>query len=179
MASEFKYLKFGLVPLSLDHMGKTTAEQVFKSFLSSYDDFQLIDDSQAHAEVFAMAKRYIGSDFRNWLIVNFRNGGGARKELARKIVGFINGRIAGRMVISQIKIDFNRIQNLSIKGEPIGTSIIYDQYDTARNKWLVEDVDFSAIEDRHVFDFFALIGPELAAKFCLSMDGVFYDHKRD
>lgn len=179
MASEFKYLKFGLAPITLDVVGKGNAEQVFKSFLASYDNFQLIEDSQAHAEVFAMAKRYIGSNFRNWLIVNFRNGGGARKELARKIVGFINGRIAGRMVISQIKIDFNRIQNLSVKGDPIVSSIIYDEYDTARNKWLVEDVDFSNVEDRHMYDFFALIGPELTAKFCLSMDGIFYDHKRN
>lgn len=179
MASEFKYLKFGLVPVSLDHVGKTNAEQVFKSFLASFDNFQLISDAQAHTEIFAMAKRYIGSDFRNWLIVNFRNGGGARKELARKIVGFINGRIAGRMVIAQIKLDFNRIQNLSIKGEPINTPIIYDAYDDVRNKWCVEDVDFSTVEDRHMYDFFALIGPQLAAKLCLSLDGIFYDHKRD
>lgn len=179
MASEFKYLKFGLAPVSLDIVGKGNAEQVFKSFLAALDTFQLTNSAQAHAEVFAMAKRYIGSDFRNWLIVNFREGGGARKELARKIVGFINGRLAGRMVISQIKIDMNRIQNLSKNGEPIKTSIIYDEYDCARSQWLVEDVDFSKVEQRHMYDFFALIGPELCAKLCLSMDGIFYDHKRD
>lgn len=178
MASEFKYLKFGLAPVALDIVGKGNAEQVFKSFLAALDNFQLIDSSASHTEVFATAKRYIGVNFRNWLIVNFRDGSGARKELVRKIVGFISGRSAGRMVISQIKIDFNRIQNLSINGDPIRTSIVYDEYDAARDKWCVDDVDFSIIEDRHMYDFFALIGPELCAKFCLSMDGIFYDHKR-
>ena len=177
MATEFKYLKFGLVPVSMDAAGKESAEQVFKSFLGALDNFQLTTDSQAHAEVFAVAKRYIGSHFRNWLIVNFRNGGGARKELARKIVGFIDGRLAGRMVISQIKIDLNRIQNMSHNGEAMPQSIVYDEYDCARNKWCVDEVDFSVVDDRHMYDFFALIGPELTAKFCLSMDGVYYDHK--
>ena len=179
MANEFKYLRFGLVPINLDRIGRDAAEQVFKSFLKSLDNFELLDDVQAHEEVFAVARRYFGKNFRNWLIVNFRNGGGARKELARKIAGYIDGRLAGRMVIQQVKIDLNRITHASTKGEAIKTSIIYDEYEESRSSWKVEEVDFSIIEDRHIFDFFALVGPELIAKLCLSMDGVAYDHQRN
>lgn len=175
MATEFKHLKFGLVPTSLDMGAVENSETVAKSFLDSYNGFGLMMDSNSHIEVFQVARRYIGQDFRNWLIVNFRHGAGARKELVRKIVGYVAGRVSGRSVIGQLNIDFNRIQHMSSNGEPIKTSIIYDEYDESRNRYRVEDVDFGIIEDRNFYDFLALIGPELTAKFIMSMDGIFYD----
>lgn len=175
MATEFKHLKFGLVPAALDTSAVENSEAVAKSFLDTYNGFGLMQDINSHIEVFQVMRRYIGQDFRNWLIVNFRNGAGARKELVRKIVGYVDGRLPGRAVIGQLNIDFNRIQHMSANGEPIKTSIIYDEYDESRNKYRVEDIDFKIIEDRHFYDFLALIGPELAAKFIMSMDGIFYD----
>lgn len=175
MATEFKYLKFGLVPVAFDAGTLENSERIIKAFLNSFNAFQLLDDASSHKEIFAVTRRYVGPNFRNWLIVNFRNGGGARKELVRKIVGYIDGRLSGRHVISQLKIDFNRIQNLSHNNETIGTPIIYDSYQESRNQFKVEDVDFSLIEDRHFYDIMALIGPELAAKLCLSLDGIYYD----
>jgi hypothetical protein len=176
MATEFKYLKFGLVPANFDNGILENNERIINSFLKGWGSYQLLGDAQAHAEIFDITRRYIGANFRNWLIVNFRNGGGARKELARKIVGYIAGRFSGTVVINQLNIDFNRIQNMSVKGEPIPTSLIYNAHqDTV--SYQVEDVDFSVVEDRHFYDFMALIGPELAAKFCLSMDGIYYYDK--
>lgn len=174
MASEFKHLKFGLVPSSLDLGAVEANEQIFKSFLKSLGTFNLIDDSESHIEVFAVAKTYIGDNFRNWLIVNFRNGGGARKELVRKIAGYIDGRLPGRSVIGQIKIDLNRISHMS-SGDAIKTAIIYDEYQESRNQYRVEDISFAHVENRHMYDFFALVGPELIAKFCLSLEGIYYD----
>lgn len=175
MATEFKYLKFGLVPATFDNSTLESSERVINSFLGTWSSFSLADDTASHIEIFSIARRYIGGNFRNWLIVNFRDGGGARKELVRKIIGYIDGRLPGRAVVGQVKIDLNRIQNLSKNGDVIRTSIIYDEYQTSRNQFRVEDVDFSIVEDRHFYDWMALIGPELAAKFCLSMDGIYYD----
>jgi len=174
MATEFKYLKFGLVPVDFNDNQLESNERIINSFLANWSSYGLVTDSSAHAEIFAVTKTYIGDDFRNWLIVNFREGGGARKELVRKIVGWIQGKLAGRVVISQLKIDFNRIQHTSVNGEVIRTSIIYDEYSESRNQFKVEDVSFTDIHNRHYYDFMALIGPELAAKFCLSMDGIYY-----
>lgn len=175
MATEFKYLKFGLVPANFDNGILENNERIINSFLASWGQFQLLSDAGAHAEIFGITRRYIGASFRNWLIVNYRNGGGARKELARKIVGYIAGRLPGSVVINQVKIDLNRISNISRAGEVIHTSIIYDEHQENRNNYKVEDIDFSIIEDRHFYDWMALIGPELAAKFCLSLDGIYYD----
>ena len=174
MATEFKYLKFGLVPIDFDSNTLENSERIINSFLSSFNSYNLMDDASAHLEIFSITRRYIGANFKNWLLVNFRDGGGARKELARKIVGYINGKFGGNVVINQLKIDFNRIQGISKNGEVIRTSIIYNEYNESRNQFKVEDVDFSVVEDRHFYDFLALIGPELAAKFCLSMDGIYY-----
>lgn len=175
MATEFKYLKFGLVPANFDNGILENNERIINSFLNSWGAFQLMSESSAHVEIFGITRRYIGSNFRNWLIVNFRNGGGARKELARKIVGYITGSLPGSVVLSQLRIDFSRISGDSHHGETIKTSIIYDDHQENRNNYLVEGVDFSKIEDRHFYDFMALIGPELAAKFCLSLDGIYYE----
>lgn len=174
MATEFKHLKFGLVPVSLTAGAVEANEQIFKSFLDPLGTFQLLDDSDSHTEVFVVAKTYFGDSFRNWLLVNFRNGGGSRKELVRKFVGYVEGRIPGRAVVGQVKIDLNRISHMA-KGETIKTAIIYDEYNEARNAYCVEDVTFANIEQRHMYDFFALLGPELVCKLCLSMDGFYYD----
>lgn len=177
MATEFKYLKFGLVPANFDNGILENNERIINSFLNAWGSYQLMNDAASHSEIFDITRRYIGANFRNWLIVNFRNGGGARKELSRKIVGYIAGRLPGSVVINQLRIDFNRIQNMSKNGEVIHTSIIYDAHDDIRHQYVVEDVDFKIIEDRHFYDFMALIGPELAAKFCLSLDGIYYVNK--
>jgi hypothetical protein len=175
MATEFKYLKFGLVPVDFNAGILEGSERILNSFLKSWAGFKLLEDSVSHTEVFSVTRRYIGPDFRNWLIVNFRHGGGARKELARKIAGYIQGRLSGRHVLSQLKMDFNRLHGISSRGETIRTTIIYDEYSESRNHFKVEDVSFDDIQDHHFYDFMALIGPELAAKFCLSLDGIYYD----
>lgn len=175
MATEFKHLKFGLVPADFDTSTLENTEVIIKSFLASLNDYSLMEDASAHSEVFVAARRYVGKNFRNWLIVNFRAGGGARKELARKIAGWIGGKLAGRVVINQLKIDISSLKSTSVRGDPIKLSIIFNEYDAVRDGFIVENVDFSFIEDRHFYDFIALIGPELAAKFCLSMDGIWYD----
>lgn len=174
MTIEFKYLKFGLVPATFDNGILESNERVIKSFLKSWYSGLLHTDTAAHAEIFGITKRYIGESFRNWLIVNFRNGGGARRELARKITGYITGRLSGSIVITQLKIDLNRIQGMSVNGDSIPQPIIYDSAQSRADRYVVEDVDFSQIEERHFYDLMALLGPELAAKFCLSIDGIIY-----
>lgn len=173
MSKEFKYLKFGLVPADLSSQTLSANNQVLKSFLSTFDGQTLLNETESHKEVFTVARSFIGEDFRNWLIVNFRHGCGARKELARKIVGYCAGRYSGSIVIEQIKIDLNRISFLKDNEAQIKDMIIYDESDMVGIKWRVEDVDFSEVENRHFFDFCALIGPELMAKFCLSLDGIY------
>lgn len=173
MSKEFRHLKFGVVPVTMDSSALEGSTQILKSFLSSYDGFNLIDDTESHKEVFAVTRRYVGTDFRNWLIVNFRNGNGARRELCRKIAGWVAGKYVGRVVVDQIKMDLSKLNYLKPTDTQIKTAILYDDYSESCNKWVVDAVDFSVIEDRHFYDFMALIGPELAAKFTLSLDGIY------
>lgn len=175
MATEFKYLRFGLVPSDFTNSDLENGELVIRSFLKTFNDYQLMTDVAAHSEIFLITRRFVGANFRNWLMVNFRHGGGARKELVRKIAGYINGTLPGSVVINQLKIDINGLRGATSRGEPIRTPIIYNQFNEGRDHFKVENVDFSKIEDRNLYDFLALIGPELAAKFCLSLDGIYYE----
>lgn len=173
MSKEFRYTRFGMVPSELTDAKMDMNEQIFKSYLASATKFDLMSDADIHTEVFSIATQYIGNSFRNWLYVNFRNGNGPRKELVRKIVGYIKGEISGQSVISQLKIDISRINYLK-PGTPLSTPILFDEYNPEKDDFTVQDVNFKNIREDHLFEFFALIGPELTAKFCLSIDGVIY-----
>lgn len=175
MAKEFKHLKFGLVPSTLTGPALENSETIVNAFLAQFQSYELLDDTSAHIEVFVQARKYVGESFRNWLIVNYRHGAGARRELCRVIAGWINGQLSERTVVNQLKMDINALKGISVNGNPIKTSIIYNETEDARADWRVENIDFSIIDDRHFYDWMALIGPELAAKFCLSMDGIYYD----
>ncbi|QDB70268.1 hypothetical protein CF8_0100 [Aeromonas phage CF8] len=174
MAKDFRHARFGLVPIELTDARMEGNEQILKSFLKTFNTFSLLSNADSHAEVFSIAKEYIGDDFRNWCYVNFRMGSGARKELVRKMVGYINGTISFKSINGQLRQDFNKL-NIARPGTQIQVPIIYDEYDPRRDQFKVEGVDFSNIEDRHLYDILAAMGPELTAKFLLSLDGVYYE----
>lgn len=173
MASEFRHVRFGLVPASVDKSTIDGSNQIFKTFLDTFNKFELGSEAGSHLEIFNTAKAYFGKSFRDWLIVNYRDGNGARKELVRKIVGYINGKLSGRTVAGQVNIDLNRISFL-YPGETIKGAIIYDEHESYRNRYIVNELDFSHVENKHLYEVFALLGPVLVAKFCLSLDGIYY-----
>lgn len=173
MSKEFRHTRFGMVPTELTDAKMDMNEQIFKSFLASSNKFDLMSDVDTHTEVFSIAIQYVGTSFRNWLYVNFRNGNGPRKELVRKIVGYINGELSGQQVISQLKIDINRI-NFMKPGIPLSTPILFDEYNPEKDDFKVNEVSFKEIREDHLYEIFALIGPELTAKLCLSINGVVY-----
>lgn len=173
MAKEFRHARFGLVPASFTDQRMEGNEQILKSFLKGVNGFNLINNAESHIEVFTIAKEYIGDDFRSWLYVNYRSGSGARKDLVRAIVGYVNGNLSIRNVTTQMKIDLGKIAYIK-PGKQIQTPIIYDEYDARRDGFTVEDISFNTIQNRNIMDLFAAIGPELTAKFCLSIDGVYY-----
>lgn len=51
MATEFKYLKFGLVPTTFDAATLESSERIIKSFLGSFNAFNLLDDAASHKEI--------------------------------------------------------------------------------------------------------------------------------
>lgn len=171
MSKDFRHAQFGLVPAELTLQRMEACETILKSFLKNVNKLNLLGNVESHQEVFSIAKEYIGEDFKNWLYVNFWNGNGARKELARKIVAYVDGKVSGKAVTSQVRVDINRL-GYHVSGRPTTTPILYDEYDPVRNNFKIENVDFSNIEDRHFYDFIALLGPELTCAFLLSINGV-------
>lgn len=173
MTKEFRHTRFGMVPSELTDAKMDMNEQIFKSYLASATKFDLMSDADTHTEVFSIATQYIGTSFRNWLYVNFRNGNGPRKELVRKIIAYINGDISGQALISQVKMDNARLTFLKPAAQ-INTPILFDEYNPETDNFVVNEVDFKGVREDHLYEFFTLIGPELAAKFCLSVNGVSY-----
>lgn len=174
MAKDFRHARFGLVPLDMTDARMEANEQILKSFLKTFDSVGLLSNAESHAEVFSIASEYIGGDFRNWCFVNFRMGVGARRELIRKIVAYINGKVSFKAITGQLRQDFSRL-NMSKPGTQIQVPVMYNDYDPVRDKFKIEDVDFSNIENRHLYDVLAVMGPELTAKFLMSLDGVYYE----
>lgn len=173
MAKDFRHARFGLVPSDLHDSRMEANELILKAFLNAYNKFELLSNADSHQEVFVVAKEYFGDNFRNWLYVNFRMGIGARRELARKIVGYINGELSARSVTTQVLQDISFLK-LNPPGKQMNTPVLYNEYCPGQDVFKIENVDFSKVENRHLADFFALLGPELTAKFILSIDGVYY-----
>lgn len=172
MAKDFRHARFGLVPSDLTDHRMEANELILKGFLKTFNQFNLLSNADSHQEVFIIAKEYIGDDFRSWLYVNFRNGIGARRELARKIVGYICGTQSGNAVTTQLQQDIGMLK-LTPPGRQATLPILYDERAAAYEDFRIDNVDFTQIENRHLYDIFALLGPEMTAKFILSIDGVY------
>lgn len=171
MSKEFRHLKFGAVPVELTDSQLAANEQILKSFLKNTGIGNFAQNTESHLEVFSIASQYIGGNFRNWMFANFHTGHGARSEFVRKMVGYINGDLSGMTVQNQLKIDNTKL-GYAQPGAAISNPILYHERDFHHDNWTSDQVDFSAVKDRHMYDMFALLGPEGVARLCLSLAGV-------
>lgn len=165
--AEFKRLKFGLVPIGFIQPHINDAEKTFISYLKSCGGTDIQYDVNVTTEIFKLAHKYVGSNFKNWLIANFSNGSGARASLCKAILNWSNGEVSSKAVTSEINRDFSRIDFLNSYQEQLEVPYIYK-----KDGQLNTNVSFDKITDRNFYEFLALIGPELTAHFCLSLNGV-------
>lgn len=171
VSKEFRRLRFGLVPVDLTDAKIDGSEIILKSFLRNAGMGNLVVSPETHIEVFSIAKQYIGSSFRNWLFANYYNGTGARAEMVRKIVGYINGENSGMAIQNQSKIDSAKL-GYARPNSQINTPVLYSERDFIHQNWVHDSVDFSKVKQEHMYDIFALLGPEGIARLCLSLNGV-------
>lgn len=171
MSKEFRRLRFGMVPVELVDARIDSNEIILKSFLRNAGMGNLVVSPESHIEVFSIAQQYIGTSFRNWLFANYYTGTGARAELVRKIVGYIKGENSGMAIQNQNKIDGAKL-GYARPGTQVGSPILYTEKDFRHLNWVVDQVDFSVVKQEHMFEIFALLGPEGMAQICLSLNGV-------
>lgn len=165
--AEFKRLKFGLVPVGFIQPHINDAETIFISYLKTCGGADIQYDVNATLEIFKLASKYIGPRFKDWLIVNFSNGSGARAALCKAILNWVNGDVSSKAVTSEINRDFSRIDFLDSYQDQLEIPYVYKT-----DGQLDANISFDKITDRNFYDFLALIGPELTAHFCLSLNGV-------
>lgn len=172
MSKKFRHANFGLIPEDMSDSRVGACEVILKAFIRNANQAQLLSNPESHKEIFSIAREYIGDDFRSWLYVNYWDGSGARKELVRKIIAWLEGKVSSRAVTSQLAVDGTRMEYITQSGRPIQTPIIYDEYDRKRNNFEISDVHFDNIKDRHFHDLIAMLGPQQVAVFLLSLNGV-------
>lgn len=172
MPDIYRHLKFGSICASQTQANIIQDQAVLRGFLNSFQSMDLHNSKEAHFEVYNIAKAYIGKNFRHWLLANYHNGSGARKDFVATFVNYVNGKVPGRTVITQLKNDTRRIPYLgnTVNGQ-LQTPIVFDGRSNANEKAYAE-LDFSQVHDYHVYDLFALVGPQLLAQLILSLDGI-------
>lgn len=164
---EYKRLKFGLAPVDFIQPHINDAEKIFISYLKTCGGTDVQYDINATMEIFKLANKYIGPNFRDWLIVNYSNGSGPRASLCKAILSWVNGDVSTKAVTTEIQRDLSRIDFLNSYQEQLEIPYIY------RSAGQLEgNITFDKIIDRNFYDLLALIGPELTAHFCLSLNGV-------
>lgn len=170
MSKLFKQLKFGMAPVTITPAKLAAREQILISYIRTCGSFYAQVDVEATAEIFGIAKEYVGRSFKLWVLANYMGGSGARAPLCRHIAAWVNGQIPGRIVIDSVRRDLDRLNFLNTPQEqvqsPIVSNLDENRYDN--------NTDFSNINDSHFFALLALLGPELTAHFCLSLSGIRY-----
>lgn len=169
MPNEFRYLRFGLVDSSFNDKELEVTERILRSYLRTAASMNMDNHVESAMEVFTLAKQYIGKDFSAWCSANYRNGGGARASLIKIIKLWIAGEVSGKLVISEIKKDVNRIEFLENDEEVLDPAIIYNDREFSN-----VSLKFNDVTDAHFFGLLALLGPELTAIFLLSLNGINY-----
>ena len=170
MRNEYRRLKFGVVPLEWRQPQVDAAEQILLSYLRSSKDFSLQNDVNSSLEIFTFARNYVGKNFKDWLIANFNNGTGTRASLVRRIVAWIDGKVSYKAITSEIRRDFNRIDFLIGPDPQLKTPFVFHNNPNMDDKG--PGLDFSNVDDRHLFEILAVIGPEMTAHFLLSLNGI-------
>lgn len=167
MQNEFRRLKFGLVPADMREPHIESAEQILISYLRTCGAGNLMSDSVSAIEVYSIAKRYIGKNFKNWVLANFNSGVGVRASLARKLVLWADNKTYMKGITGEVRRDLNRLDFLKTSNPQLQTQIIYD--DTPGGS---STIDVSNVTDRLFYEFITGMGPELTAHFLLSLNGI-------
>lgn len=166
MHNEFRYLKYGLVPIDLDDKTLDRNEQILISYLRTAASFQLLLDTESSLEVFEIAKSYIGKNFANWLTANYRGGHGARALLCKTLLLWEKSKVSDRAILDSVVRDLNHIDFLKKTETGLNNVIGYD------TTFPSSTLDFSKVKDELFFNFIAFLGPEMTAKFLLSLNGI-------
>lgn len=167
MLTKFRQLKFGYTPIDFRQQQTDAAEQILISYIRSAAKFDMLTNVPATLEVFGLAKQYIGPSFREWMIFNFGGGAGMRAAFVRRIHAWIVGTTSARTVTNAVRLDLNRLQFLSDEGQ-LKLPTVFPAIDPTAPTTL----NFNLVEDRHFFEMIAVLGPELTARFLLSLNGI-------
>lgn len=165
----FKRVSFGFVPTGFTNNAMSNAEQILLSYVrSTQSDFNVLTDVESAIEVVEIAKRYFGDNFRDWLIANYSNGSGSRATFCNSVVNWVNKKVSGKAVITEIKRDLNRLNYLDEYQSQSQSNLIVNN----NSDCLYHNTRFDTIEKRHFYSLVALLGPELLAHLCLSISGI-------
>lgn len=166
---EYRRLRFGVVPVSLTDAQIISAERFLISYVRSCSQITVLTEVEPTLEVFQLAKLYIGSSFKHWLIANYSNGSGVRSSFCKAVATWSKGELSDKAVIAEIKRDLNRLSFITENYGQLPAPVIYD-INVDYN--MQEQIGLNNIADKTFFDLLALIGPELTAYLCLSLNGV-------
>lgn len=167
----FRRLRFGTVPFEFTDAQVMKAERFLVGYVRSCQQVAILTDVSATLEVFQLAKAYIGQDFKQWLTVNYNNGSGVRAPLCRAIAAWHHRTLSDRGLLSEVKRDLNRLSFIEGQFGQLAQMEVFNHTPAAPD--VVEEVPrFTTITDKTFFEILALLGPELTAHFCLSMNGV-------
>lgn len=166
---EFRRLRFGTVPSTFTDAQVISAERFLVSYVRSCSQVSILTEIEPTLEVFQLARLYIGSSFKNWLVANYANGSGVRASFCKAIAAWAKGTLSDKAVIAEIKRDLNRLSFINENYGQLPAPIVYEENVNTNEQ---EQIGLTSVTDKTFFDLLALIGPELTAYLCLSLNGV-------
>lgn len=167
----FRRLRFGVGPFDFTEAQVINAERFLISYVRSCQQISVLIEVGPTLEVFQLAKAYIGQNFKQWLEANYNNGSGVRAGLCRAIAAWHHQKLSDKGLIGEVKRDISRLAFINdIYGQLPQPEVF--SADPASCETQPQITTFDGITDKTFFELLALLGPELVAHLCLSLNGV-------
>lgn len=164
--SEFRKVTYGYADSRLMDPTLTAMNSILRAYVKSSQDMEMKIDPASIKEVLELGKKFIGGEFKHWMMANYDHGTGPRTRLVRAIANYLDGGVSVRSLTQAITADEQYVTTTELKFVKGAFNGLVDRRD-------YDDVE-RTIANLKEDDFYRLIegiGPQLFARMIITFNG--------
>ncbi|UVD32086.1 hypothetical protein [Vibrio phage phiKT1028] len=164
--SDFRKVTYGYADSRLMDPTLTVMNGILRAYVKSSQDMEMMIDPGSIKETLELAQKFIGGDFKHWMMANYDHGQGPRARLVRNIVKFLNGDISARTLTQCITADEQYVTTTELKFVKGAFRGVVDRRD-------YDDVErvMAELTDRDFYLLVEGIGPQMLARMLITFNG--------
>ncbi|AGB07230.1 hypothetical protein [Vibrio phage VP4B] len=164
--SDFRKVIYGYADSRLMDPTLTAMNSILRAYVKSAQDMAMRIDPASIQEVLDLANKFVGGDFKHWMMANYDHGLGPRARLIRMIAKYLDGGISDRTLSQTITADEQYVTTTDLK-------YVKGAYRGAVDHRDYDDIE-RVIDNLKEDDLYRLvegIGPQLFARMLITFNG--------